>query len=147
MGGQQIWVRDGLVIEDKKTTTVVELRRMKDFQQIGAELVTGIRGTLIMDNLGRDRPLTYALSAGLMAPFYSNRRGDLSFSDLIGVEIDGKITVHLFEWAALDYVLRIVRAPLIVDDFQVQHNLLLSFAYTMSGSDEKKTSTSTATTP
>lgn len=115
VGAQQVWVRNGLVIEDKKATPVVELRRMNDFQQMGAELMTGISGTLIFDDLGPKRPLTYKLTGGILVLFYSSRREGRSIGDLIGVEIDGKIAVHLFEWASLDYVICIVRAPLIVD--------------------------------
>jgi hypothetical protein len=31
----------------------------------------------------------------------------------------------------LDYVIRVVRAPLIVDALQIQHNLLLGFTYAL----------------
>ncbi len=131
VGAQQIWVRNGLVIEDKKTTSVIEMRRMNDFQQFGAEVMAGIKGTLVFDGLGRDRPLAYELTGGLLAPFYSSRRDGHSIADLIGVEVDGKLTIRLFEWASLDYVIRVVRAPLIVDTFQIQHNLLLGFSYVL----------------
>jgi hypothetical protein len=131
VGAQQIWVRNGLVIEDKKTTPLIELRRMNDFQQFGAEVMASIKGTLMFDDLGRDRPLGYEFTGGLLTPFYSSRRDGRSIVDLMGFEVDGKITIRLFEWASLDYVIRVVRAPLIVDALQIQHNLLLGFTYAL----------------
>jgi hypothetical protein len=37
----------------------------------------------------------------------------------------------LFEWASLDYELKIMRLPQLVDAWQIQNNLLLTFSYTL----------------
>lgn len=47
------------------------------------------------------------------------------------LDIEAKLAIKLFSWMSLDYGLRVVREPLIIDEYQIQNNLLLNFSYTL----------------
>ena len=46
---------------------------------------------------------------------------------LTNVEIDATLSFKLVDWASLDYELKALRQPQLLDRFQVQNNLLLTF--------------------
>ena len=49
--------------------------------------------------------------------------------DLTYVLIEATLAIKLFSWMSLDYSLRALRQPLVIDDFQIQNSLLLNFSY------------------
>ena len=137
VGAQQVLVRNGLVIEDDKTTPAIELRRMHDFQQLGAECTALMNGTLLFDDDGQKRPIKYAVTASVLMPLYSSRQEGRDLTELVGVEIEAKLRFRLVRWASIDYNLRVIRAPLILDEFQVQNDVVLNLSYTLAPKEKK----------
>lgn len=129
VGAREVITRNGLAFTDDAATPALEVVRLQNYQQVGAELYAGAKGTFLFEDLGQDRPLNYALNLELMIPVASSIDSDKSGFGLANVEIEGKLGVKIFSWASLDYVLKIVRMPLIVEDYQVQNSLLLNFSY------------------
>jgi hypothetical protein len=52
---------------------------------------------------------------------------------LTNVQLDAKVSFRLVEWASIDYQLRAIRQPQVVDVFQVQNTLLLTFGLSYGG--------------
>ncbi len=131
VGAREAFVQEGFALtDDAATTDVVEVSQLENFVQIGGEIFGGISGTIVWENLGADRPLTYSLTAETLMPFYSSEGDEKDFADKITFALDGKLGVKLFSWMSLDYNLKIIREPLLLDEFQIQNNLLLNFSYT-----------------
>lgn len=121
LGAMEVWVRDGLVVDDNKDTAdLLELKELQDFVQAGAELQLEMKGKAAKD------VLSYGLAAEVMYPFAQNVKTDLTGAELINTEVRFTLGIKLFKWASLDYSLSVLRVPLIVDKWQVVNNLMLS---------------------
>lgn len=132
VGAREVFVRDGLALADKDDTAdLIEVTQLQDYQQVGGEFFAGISGTITFEKLGKERPLTYGLGIELLVPFFSSVEDERDALDLMNVLIEAKLGVKLFSWMSLDYSLRAVRLPLIVDEFQIQNSLLLNFSYSI----------------
>ncbi len=121
-GGGGLWesfTQEGYVIADVEETPALELTQMEDVVQAGAELRLLASGTL-------RKALKYSLRAEVMYPIVNNADTDLEGMDLLNTEIEFLAGVKLAEWASLDYSLKAVKLPLVVDEWQVQNGLLLS---------------------
>jgi hypothetical protein len=46
---------------------------------------------------------------------------------LTNVQVDANLSFHLVDWASLDYQLKAIRQPQVIDQFQVQNTLLVTF--------------------
>ena len=113
-----------VLTDDAATAGVVELGVLKDSIQAG--VVVGVEAKGEFDK-GR---LTYAAHAEVMLPFVNDDPADRDAAELANVDIGAKLGVKLVEWASLDYEVKLVRQPQLLDEWQFQHGLLLTFSYT-----------------
>lgn len=97
-----------------------------DFNQLGGELEVDVRGVI-------NTIVTWSVVANAFQPFYSSDKRDKSGFDLLAVTVDAKVSVKLASWLSLDYVLAVRRLPLILDEWQVQNNVLLTAGFDISG--------------
>lgn len=131
VGAQEMFVQDGLGLTDDGATDAIEVKRLEDYQLVGAEVFAGVSGTITFEELGKDRPLVYGASAEVLFPFYSSIDQGKSKIELTTVDIQASLGIKLFSWMSLDYNFRALRQPLLVDEFQIQNNLLLNFSYAL----------------
>lgn len=136
IGARQSFADGQLALaDDAATADVVEIKEMSDAHQAGAEAAIELRGTV------SEKRISYKVAADVLIPLaYSelpagDERGSL---DLTSVSLLGSLNFKLVEWASLDYELRMVREPLLVDKLQVQNNLLLSFGFLVPEPKDKK---------
>ena len=113
------------------TTTLVQLNRLFDYQQVGGELFAGLSGTITFEDLGPTRPILYSLSTEVLMPFYSSEQQDRELLDLTNIDIEAKLGLKLLSWLSLDYAFRAVKDPLLLDEFQIQNTLLLNMSYAL----------------
>ena len=131
LGAREVFVQNALVLtDDGDTPDVIEVTRAQDYQQLGGELFFGMKGRVTTEALGKDRPFLYAASVETLFPFFSTPDTGKSGIDLTTLDVQVSLGIKLFSWMSLDYNLRVVREPVILDAFQVQNNLLLNFSYT-----------------
>ncbi|WP_437618222.1 hypothetical protein [Sorangium sp. So ce1151] len=132
IGANQVVINDNPV----RTPAVVEARELSNFNQLGVEGVATVWGGLAQ------KRVTYRIGVEVMAPLVhsdltpaelamldATRTEQPGTADLTNVEIFGKLSFKLVEWASLDYQFRAIRQPQLVDLFQIQNNLLLTFSY------------------
>ena len=116
--GQEVWA-EGFTISDVKTTPELELVQLQDYQQFGLQ-IEALLGGKIQANL------TYAFRLELMYPFVTSIDTPLTGFDLLNTDITFKLSLKISKWAALEYSFGAKRQPLIVDQWQVTNNLVLS---------------------
>ncbi len=114
-----------IVADDAATDTIVELTSLKDVIQGGAVLGVEVKGEL------EEGRVNYQARAEVMMPFINDDAADRDVVELTNFDIGGKLGFKLFEWASLNYELKIMRLPQLVDAWQIQNNLLLTFSYTL----------------
>lgn len=128
-GAQQVFADGGRAVQDDEATPVIEVVSLADSQQIGVEVELEAGGKVT-------ETVSYSLGVNMLYPFYSdpelNPAGDaLEGIELANVEVDGKLSVKLAAWASLDYILSAKYLPLIIDEWQVQHGLLLNASFNL----------------
>ncbi|HIA00580.1 MAG TPA: hypothetical protein EYN66_01480 [Myxococcales bacterium] len=137
MGAREVFADNGLVITDTPAANSVKLKRLEDYQQVGAEVFAGISGTLLFEEWGKQRPIKYSFSFEAMTPVYASRKENRSNWELTNLLFNLNLSVKLFAWASLDYNFKAVREPLTLDEYQIQNNLLLNFSYALVGKPPK----------
>ena len=125
-GASQTFAEGARVLaDDAATTTIIELTSLKDVIQAGAVLGVEAKGEL------EDGRVNYSSRAEVMMPFINDDDLNRDVVDLTNVDIGAKLGFKLFEWASLNYELKIMRLPQLVDAWQIQNNLLLTFSYAL----------------
>ncbi|WP_156041485.1 hypothetical protein [Chondromyces apiculatus] len=125
VGARQSFARGQLALSDDAATPAVEVQELSDAYQIGAEASIELWGTL------PEKGVSYRLMGEVLIPLaYSAlpTTEDRGAFELANLALVGTLSFKLVEWASIDYELRLVREPLLVDKLQAQNNLLLSLA-------------------
>jgi len=138
-GAQEVVASGELSLnDDAATPDVIEVNELSTFSQAGTELALVMQGTVA------DKKVNYKVYGEALTPFVRQKKsGDNrgAFS-MTNVELGARVSFKLVEWASLDYEFKALRVPQLVDVFQIQNNLLLTFNFTLI-----KSKSSTATAP
>lgn len=126
VGAQETFTHGGRVLADDAVTPEVEVSPLVDFHQVGGELEVDLRGAL-------NAIVSWGVIANAFQPFYSSEERGKEGFDLLAVTVDARISVKLASWLSLDYVLAVKRLPLVLDEWQVQNNILLTAGFDVSG--------------
>ncbi|MFO0756153.1 MAG: hypothetical protein U0359_06660 [Byssovorax sp.] len=123
-GAQEVFADGALALADKaETPDFVEVKELKSFQQLGAEALIEAKG------LFPKAKISYKAGVGVMVPFVRSEQeaGDTRGPfELTNLDMIGNLSFKIVEWASLDYQLRVLRQPQLVDAWQVSNNLLLT---------------------
>ncbi len=119
-GGREIFADGQRAIADDEGTEDIEVSELQDVLQFGAEAAASFWGNLYT------KKVTYKAGAEVMVPF-ANNQDDRNALDLTNVELRAGLSFRLIEWAALDYQFKALREAQLIDEFQLQNNLLLTF--------------------
>lgn len=130
-GLRQTFANDVLVIQDDDTTEAqIEVQDITNPDSSLTVFQGGIEGFVgIFGKLRNDR-VSYDLGVTALLPFLNNDPEDRSATELTRVGVAGTVAFAVFDWMSINYKLRILRDPQLLDDLQVQNNLLLTFNYT-----------------
>ena len=128
LGGRHTLADSVLLIDDDKATPEVELSRLNNVHQLGAELFAGVSGK------SKDERAKYKAGLSILMPFVNNDADDRNAGALTRVGLEGEVTFNVYKWMGLVYSLKVTRDPQIFgkgeEQVQVQNNLLLSFSFT-----------------
>lgn len=114
-----------IIADDAATADVIELISLKDVMQAGWVFGVEAKGEL------EEGRINYATRAEVMMPFINDDPANRGVTDLTNFDINAKLGFKLFEWASLSYELKIMRLPQLLDAWQIQNNLLLTFSYAL----------------
>lgn len=128
---RQTFADGQLAIEDDATDADgiedIDFVRLEDVFQAGPSL-----GIEAVGELAQKR-VVYLFLAEAMLPAVNNQRdsSDLSLVELTNLHFEANLSFKLVSWASLDYQFKTLYEPQLLEQFQVQNNLLLTFAYTL----------------
>ncbi|APR83960.1 Hypothetical protein A7982_09309 [Minicystis rosea] len=125
LGAQEVIAKNQLALADDATTIgVIELKQLSNANQLGGELALSVWGTLV------DKRVIYKANAAALAPFAypalppgDNRKA----FELTNIQLDATLSFKIVEWASIDYQFKAIRQPQVLDAFQIQNALLLTF--------------------
>jgi len=123
-------------VDDTTTPDTVVAIDLEDVSQGGPAFGVIVNGSF------QEKKVSYAAVAEAMVPVINNKAeaDDRGAGELTNVNIELNISFKLVSWASLDYQFKAIREPQLLDEFQLQNNLLLSFSYTFAkaAQEEKK---------
>ena len=99
------------------------LTEIESFEKAGYEVGTEIKGSL------QEKRVKYSLKANVLFPVYDSLEedgDDQSTFDKRVIDVSGKASFQLVEWASIDYLLTVTRDPGITDKSQVSQSMLFS---------------------
>lgn len=112
----------GMIVADDDKTPELDVKLLQNYIQLGAELQLVVAGKIFGDVVG------YTFLAEVMYPFVNQLEvgSDLKGIELLNIDVSLKLAVKLSKWASLNYSLSMVKAPLIVNEWQIVNSLLLT---------------------
>lgn len=124
-GGQHILTRGGYALSgfDADTQTV-KINEVETTHQAGGEVELEAKGQLT-------EMVKWNARSRLFVPLITASEQKLTGVDAMTTEIGAGISVKLAKWASLDYVLTVRRIPLVLEQWQVQHGLLLTTGFNL----------------
>ena len=135
VGGRHTFAETVLVAVDDKATPEIELSRLRDVHQLGAEAFGGAVGKF---SAGK---ASYKAGLSILFPFVNNDKDDRSAGALTRVGFEGSLNFNIYSWMSLVYTLNITRDPQLFakgeEQLQVQNTLLLTFQFTLVKKPEK----------
>src|SRR5690606_22110465 len=75
--------------------------------------------------------ISYGIVGALYYPLVISDDTDLDAVERLHLDVAGNVSYKLTEWLSADYVLRVRRAPFVLNDFQVQNSLLLTLGFNL----------------
>ncbi len=135
IGGRHTFASSVLLNNDDKATPEVELQRLNDVHQLGAEAFAGANGKF------RGGKASYKAGLAVLFPFVNNDKDDRSVGKLTRVGFEGALTFNVYSWMSLVYALNITRDPQLFakgdEHTQIQNSLLLTFTFSLVKKPEK----------
>ena len=135
IGGRHTFADSVLLIDDDDATPEVELSRLRNVHQLGAEAFAGAIGKF------KDGKASYKAGLSILFPFVNNDKDDRTAGSLTRVGFEGALNFNIYSWMSLVYTLNVTRDPQLFakgdEKVQVQNSLLLTFQFTLVKKPEK----------
>lgn len=125
LGARETWAKGVYASKDDAATAdVQEYVELDNVYQGGAEGFLGLSGKVY------EKRVSYDAGASVLIPFLNNDDADRTAMDLARYGLVAQASTSVFEWMSLNYQFRALKDPQLLDEWQVQHALLLTFNYT-----------------
>ncbi len=124
-GGQHVFARGGYALTgfDAPTSTL-RVKELEPTHQVGGEIELEAKGEL-------NEIVKWNARTRLFLPIMTASEQKLTGTDALTTEIGAGLSVKLAKWASLDYVLNVRRIPLVIEQWQVQHGLMLTTGFSL----------------
>jgi hypothetical protein len=124
VGGQHMLSTGGFVVaDDAATVDIVELKQLQTTHSAGAEIEVEASGKVVVDEV------TWKLMTNIYYPVLISVDTDLDAFEVTHLDLLGGLSFKVAEWLSLDYQLKVLRAPFVLNDFQIQNTVLLSSGF------------------
>jgi hypothetical protein len=126
-GARQTFADDQLALaDDDKTEDFIEIKTLQTVKSVGGEGMVKLWGDLV------EKRIAYSAGVEVLMPFYNDPEPTtLSGIDLLYVDTNVRFDFKIVEWMSLVYEFKALKDPLIINEWQIQNNLLLTIGYTL----------------
>jgi len=121
---QELLVRDGYSLTSDTTAQPLTAKQLEGVTEIGVEVELEAKGEATSI-------ITWKGKANFFYPAYSSLEDKPDGLQAATVDLLGGISVKLAKWASLDYSLGAKYVPMVVDEWQIQHGLLLTAGFNL----------------
>ncbi|MBN2694830.1 hypothetical protein JXR93_09230 [bacterium] len=114
--------------DDVATTNTIELSEFKSFNQAGASLSLNLNGSIEAKSV-----ITYDLKFEMLTPFIYDDSENRGSWELTNYDTSLTLSTQLTSWLSINYQLKLIKQPQLLDEWQVQNNVSLSLNYLLIG--------------
>lgn len=134
LGAHEVFADGAFALEDDSKTPEIEVKELKSYNQVGAELGLYLQGSRYKGKL------RYEFHAEVLAPLIADQDASdtRDLLELTNFNIGGKLSFKMLSWLSLDYEFKALLQPQLIEDWQVQNTLLLTFSYGYKTENMKK---------
>lgn len=124
---KQTFAANQLALSDDGDTDEIEVKEMETLYQGGPALGVFLKGDLLT------KTLLYYAQFESMLPAINNKADsdDRNAAELTNIAFEAGLSLKVVSWATLSYTFKTIREPQLVDKWQIQNNLLLTFSYSL----------------
>ncbi len=115
-------------IDDNKETSVIELKEYDSFNQGGASFLANFKGIISLNTA-----ISYEAGIEILMPFLYEDTQKRSSTELTNYDMYINLSTQLTSWLSLNYQLKVLKQPQLLDEFQIQHNFTISLNYLLIG--------------
>lgn len=113
---------DGYVVADDAATPELEIKQLQTVHSAGLEVELEAKGAVLKD-------ISYGLLATVYYPLVLSIDTDLDYVERVNVDVAGNLSYKLTDWLSADYVVKVRRVPLLLNDWQIQNSILLTLGF------------------
>jgi hypothetical protein len=132
LGAQQVIGQQGLVLADDAATPNVEVAELRTVVSAGVEGELNAKGTVVKELL------SWSALVGAYYPALINDNRGLEGGELLHFNVGAGVSLKLSKWLSVDYNLRLLKQPFVLDDLQVQNAVLISTGFDLLRSTVKE---------
>lgn len=125
IGARETLAQGVRAVDDNPDTDPIEVTDLRNVYQAGLEAFVGAKGEL------PERHISYRLGASGLLPILNNDAEDRGPVELFRYGLTGQVSFDALEWLSINYNMRILRDPQLIERTQVQNNVLLSLKYAL----------------
>lgn len=123
LGAQHVLaLGDGYVVVEDAATPELDIKQLQNVHSIGLEVELEAKGA-VLENI------SYGLLATVYYPLFISIEPELDLVERTHVDVGANLSYKLTDWLSADYVLRLRRAPFVLNDWQLQNSLLLTLGF------------------
>lgn len=100
------------------------INKLDPYEQVG--IAGGLKLSGTYDSKVK---IIYGAFCEFMVPMYPDLPAGKNYGDMTNVDIGANMSLKVFSWATLDYVLKVVRQPQLLEGWQVQNMLMVTIGY------------------
>jgi hypothetical protein len=124
---KQTFADNQRALSDDADTDEIEVKETETIYQGGPALGVFLDGNLL------SKKLLYYAQFESMLPAINNKadNDDRNAADLTNLAFEAGFSLKVVSWASLSYSFKAIREPQLVDTWQLQNNLLVTFTYSL----------------
>lgn len=124
---KQTFADNQLALSDDGDTDEIEVKETETIYQGGPALGVFLDGNLLT------KKLLYYAQFESMLPAINNKADsdDRNAAELTNLAFEAGFSLKVVSWASLSYSFKAIREPQLVDKWQIQNNLIVTFSYSL----------------
>jgi len=127
-GAIQVIADGGFIVKDDATTPELDLSPLKSYNELGSSIFMNLNG--VISSVSK---IDYKATLEVMTPFINDDPQERGAFELTNIDFNFTISSQITSWLSINYELKVIRRPQLLDKYQVQNNLMFSLSYIFLG--------------
>lgn len=127
-GAIQTIADGGYIVKNDDATPEIDLMALKSYNELGSSIYMDLNGTIKTMSV-----IDYKATLELMTPFLNDDPQKRGAVELTNIDFNLTLSSKITSWLSLNYELKIVKRPQLLDKYQIQNTLMISLNYILLG--------------